>query len=95
MKLPPNSQGDSGHGCFWQERFLGERPVTILDEPFANVDEHSKRLITQTLRRMKQRCILIVVSHEHSLQDTADYIIDVSAPASLMAVTSPWLIWQP
>ncbi|MCP5144499.1 MAG: ABC transporter ATP-binding protein [Gammaproteobacteria bacterium] len=58
---------------------LGQRSVVILDEPFANIDHESKRIILERLKREKQSHMLIVVSHERVLLELADHIINLGA----------------
>ncbi len=54
---------------------LSRRPVLILDEPFANIDSVSKRIILSALDRAKTTRILVVVTHERDLLDIADTIL--------------------
>jgi len=54
---------------------VGQRPVVILDEPFANIDAISKRVIVGRLKELKRECILIVVTHEDTLLEIADQVI--------------------
>ena len=62
---------------------LGNRPVVVLDEPFANLDADSTRVIAQTLQSVKRDRILIVVSHERALCVNADHIVDLSNTQAL------------
>jgi len=54
---------------------LSDRPVLILDEPFANIDPMSKRIVLEALNRAKADRIMIVVTHEGDLLDIADTIL--------------------
>ncbi len=54
---------------------LSERPVLLLDEPFANLDEESRRIILACLTEAKKRCILIIVTHEQALLGLADHVL--------------------
>ena len=54
---------------------IANRPVLILDEPFANIDAKSKQIILDGLQRIKNERILIVVTHEHELLKVADQIV--------------------
>ena len=58
---------------------LGDRPVLVLDEPFANIDQTSKKIILSRLAHIKQGRILIVVTHEQELLQLADHVIDIAA----------------
>ena len=55
---------------------LGQRSVLILDEPFANIDDVSKHIICGHLQKYKRHCILIVITHEHTLLQLADHVLD-------------------
>ncbi|MGB7181602.1 MAG: ABC transporter ATP-binding protein [Burkholderiaceae bacterium] len=54
---------------------VSQRAVLILDEPFANIDDESKRVIATGIKKIKSQCILIVVTHEDSLREIADHIL--------------------
>jgi len=56
---------------------VSQRPVLILDEPFANIDEESKRIVIQRLAAVKRDIILIVVTHEKELLAIADCVLCV------------------
>lgn len=43
---------------------LTKRPVLLLDEPFAGLDQHSIDHVTQALLKRQQHGILIIVSHQ-------------------------------
>ncbi len=57
---------------------LSARPLVILDEPFANIDVISKRIILDALRRIKAQRILVAVTHDEVLLEIADHLL--SAP---------------
>jgi ATP-binding cassette, subfamily B, bacterial len=54
---------------------LAKRTVLILDEPFANIDDVSKTIILEALRRAKRHRLMIVVSHEQRLLSIADRVL--------------------
>jgi ATP-binding cassette subfamily B protein len=56
---------------------LAERPVLVLDEPFANIDQNSKRIILGRLEHAKRDRILIVVTHERELLQIADRVVEM------------------
>ena len=58
---------------------LSERPVLVLDEPFANIDTLSKRIILQRLVQAKASRILVVVTHEQELLELADHVLEMPA----------------
>ena len=55
---------------------LSRRSVLMLDEPFANIDEQSKRIIVSRLRALKPDHIIIVTTHEPTLLQLADHILE-------------------
>lgn len=66
---------------------LADRDVLVLDEPFANIDRESARIIAGALRAHRRERILVIVTHEHELLALADHVIDagrwqVSSPLS-------------
>jgi len=54
---------------------LSGRPVLILDEPFANLDAESRRIIQRRIAIAKRDHIVIIVSHEKALTDVADHVL--------------------
>ncbi len=54
---------------------VAQRSVLVLDEPFANIDEASKQVIARQLADIKRNCILIIVTHEDSLVELADHVL--------------------
>ncbi len=54
---------------------LSERPVLLLDEPFANLDDDSRRIILACLAEAKKHRILIIVTHERALLGLADHVL--------------------
>lgn len=55
---------------------LSERPVLLFDEPLANIDDASKKIIRERLETAKKNTILIVVTHEYGLTEIADQVLD-------------------
>ncbi|WP_198517297.1 ABC transporter ATP-binding protein [Vibrio sp. HA2012] len=57
---------------------IGKPKLLLLDEPTASLDEYTKSVITQTLRKIKKDTTLILVTHDskfaNSLADTVVYI---------------------
>lgn len=54
---------------------LSERPVLLLDEPFANLDAGSRHIILACLAEAKKQRILVIVSHERALAGLADHVL--------------------
>jgi len=55
--------------------FLLNRPVLLLDEPLANVDEQSAAVIINALKRIRIGRTCLVISHNPVLVDIADDVI--------------------
>ena len=54
--------------------FLLRRPILLLDEPLANVDEESAAVILDAIEELRETCTCFAVSHEASLAARADRI---------------------
>ena len=54
---------------------ISGRPVLILDEPFANLDSASRRIIQRRIAVAKRDHIVIVVSHEKAFVNMADRVV--------------------
>lgn len=57
---------------------LSDRSVLVFDEPLANIDELSRKIIRDRLVAAKKTALLIVVTHEHSLTEIADQVVDAT-----------------
>jgi ABC-type multidrug transport system fused ATPase/permease subunit len=57
---------------------ITEAPVMVLDEPTSALDPHNEQMITETLRGLKRRRTIIVVSHRLSTVADCDriYVMD-------------------
>lgn len=53
--------------------------IMIFDEPTTALDEKSKEIFCQLLRKVKDSKIIIVVSHEGCFDNIADFVIDVDS----------------
>lgn len=54
---------------------LQERPILLLDEPLANVDQESGAIIIETLCELRRKRTCIAISHEDSIAAIADRIV--------------------
>lgn len=54
---------------------VSKRPVLMLDEPLANIDTASRRIISRQLGIAKRTRILIVVTHDQDFLEIADHVI--------------------
>lgn len=57
---------------------LAERPVVLLDEPSAHLDEETERVLLDTLARLAGRSLVVVVAHRPAVLAVADLVIDLS-----------------
>jgi ABC-type multidrug transport system fused ATPase/permease subunit len=54
---------------------LSEPEVLLLDEPSANLDEESERVLLETLRQQAKKRLVIVVAHRPALIEAADDVL--------------------
>lgn len=54
--------------------FLLDRPILLLDEPLANVDAESARVILAALERLREGRACLAITHESTLVDHADVV---------------------
>ncbi len=54
---------------------LADKPVLLLDEPLANVDDSSQQIIIHALQKLRGRCTCLAVSHQPLLRQCADRVI--------------------
>lgn len=58
--------------------FLLDRPILVLDEPLANVDAASARVIVTALDRLRANRTCLAITHESSLPQHADVVYRLS-----------------
>jgi ABC-type multidrug transport system fused ATPase/permease subunit len=63
---------------------VADRPILLLDEPLANVDDVSSAIILSALRREKGKRTIIIVSHQEIPADLLDIRIDIGGGAALI-----------
>ena len=66
---------------------LAERPVVLLDEPSAHLDEETERVLLDTLALLARRSLVVVVAHRPAVLAAADRVVDL-APASAPSVAA-------
>jgi ATP-binding cassette subfamily B protein len=56
---------------------LSEPQLLLLDEPSANLDEQSERVLIDTLRQSAQSCLVVVVTHQPALIQAATQVFEL------------------
>ena len=54
---------------------LADKPVVVLDEPFAHLDAEGCKRLTALLRELRMNKIVILVTHNHELVQYADRVV--------------------
>ena len=89
--------GAGGRGMSGGERarlsiaraFVSSRPVILLDEPMAHLDEHTAGQVLRTLLDGADVSTVVVVSHQPLATDRFDQVVVLDAPASSEADARP------
>jgi ABC-type bacteriocin/lantibiotic exporter with double-glycine peptidase domain len=63
--------------CFY--RFNENKDLIILDEPFENLDEESKSIFLEQIKKIRNNCALIIISHDKKDLDICDKIFDLES----------------
>ena len=59
-------------------RAISKKPkILILDEPTSNLDKESEKNIIYTINQYRKKFITIIVSHNESFDESADFIINL------------------
>lgn len=64
---------------------LARRPYVLLDEPTAHLDPATERLIADTVVELGRHSGVVVVAHKPALVALADRVVELSAPAPVVA----------
>lgn len=56
---------------------LADRPVVLLDEPSAHLDDATETVLLRTLQDLSRRCLVVVVAHRPAVLDLADQVVEV------------------
>lgn len=63
---------------------LAGRPVVLLDEPSAHLDEETEQVLLDTLALLARRSLVVVVAHRPAVLAAADRVVElVPAPATV------------
>ena len=65
---------------------LAARPYVLLDEPTAHLDPATERVIAETVRELGRTSGVVVVAHRPALVAVADRVLELDAPAPVVAV---------
>jgi ATP-binding cassette subfamily C protein CydCD len=71
---------------------LSERPVVLLDEPSAHLDEETEQVLLDTLALLARRSLVVVVAHRPAVLAAADRVVElapVAAPTVAAGPTGP------
>ncbi|WP_299930148.1 thiol reductant ABC exporter subunit CydD [uncultured Nocardioides sp.] len=66
---------------------LAGRPVVLLDEPSAHLDEETEQVLLDTLALLARRSLVVVVAHRPAVLAAADRVVDL-APAPVPATVA-------
>jgi len=61
--------------CFY--RFNIKKNLIILDEPFENLDEFSKKIFLEEIKKIKAKHTLIIISHDRNDLEICDKVFDL------------------
>lgn len=64
---------------------LARRPYVLLDEPTAHLDPATERVIAETVVELGRHSGVVVVAHKPALVDLADRVVELTAPAPVVA----------
>jgi ATP-binding cassette, subfamily B, bacterial len=62
---------------------VADRPILLLDEPLANVDDASAAIILAALKREKGQRTIVIVSHQDIPAELVDIRIDIGSAAAV------------
>lgn len=57
--------------------FLSDRPILLIDEGTANIDEETEGIVAESIRRMKGKKTIIMITHKDTMCPWADQIYQV------------------
>lgn len=68
---------------------LARRPVVLLDEPSAHLDEETEQVLLDTVARLARTSLVLVVAHRPAVLDAADLVVRLSPAARVAAPDTP------
>ena len=87
--------GEDGRGLSAGERarlalaraVISQRPLVLLDEPTAHLDEATEKIVLATIEWLARRSTVVVVAHRAAILDMADTVITLHLPLPARTVT--------
>ncbi|MBS2938313.1 thiol reductant ABC exporter subunit CydD [Nocardioides sp. J2M5] len=68
---------------------VSRRPVVLLDEPSAHLDEETEQVLLATVARLARTSLVVVVAHRPAVLDAADVVVRLSPAATVAADDTP------
>ena len=68
---------------------LAERPVVLLDEPSAHLDEETEQVLLDTVAALSRTSLVLVVAHRPAVLAAADRVVTLEPAAAAPAATDP------
>lgn len=75
-RLPATLSGGERQRIAILQALLANKDILLLDEPTASLDAENKRLVFQTLVRLKSDKLILCSSHDRQAMDYADAVLD-------------------
>jgi len=57
--------------------FLSDRPILLIDEGTANIDEETENIVVESIQRLKGKKTIIMITHKERLCPYADHIYQI------------------
>lgn len=67
---------------------LAGRPVVLLDEPSAHLDEETEQVLLDTLALLARRSLVVVVAHRPAVLAAADRVVELQPAAATLAAVA-------
>ena len=57
--------------------FLSDRPILLIDEGTANMDEETENIVAESIQRFKGKKTIIMITHKERMCPYADQIYQI------------------